>query len=112
MCFAPEFFGMGQNARTTDSNSVNPTPKFRTGDLFITRNALATIGFEGSLKALARHVSGDWGELCDADRKANELALKDGSRLLSVYWTATDVKFYIITEADRSYTTVLLPEDY
>ena len=88
------------------------TPKFRTGDVYITQNALAKIGFEESFKALARHVAGDWGELCEADRTANEVALKDGSRLLSVYWTAADVKFYIITEADRSYTTVLLPEDY
>ena len=86
--------------------------KFRTGDVYITVNALAKIGFEEAYKALARHISGDWGKLCDADRKANEAALKDGSRLLSIYWTASDVKFYIITESDRSYTTVLLPEDY
>ena len=86
--------------------------KFRTGDAYITKNALAKIGFEESYQALARHVAGDWGELCDADRRANEVALADGSRLLSIYWTASDVKFYIITEADRSCTTVLLPEDY
>jgi len=86
--------------------------KFRTGDVYITKNALAKIGLEEAHKALARHISGDWGELCEADRAANEAALKDGSRLLSIYWTASDVKFYIITEYDRSYTTVLLPEDY
>jgi len=103
---------MEPKSRKPRSNSNQLFPKFRTGNVFITRNALAKIGFEESFKAFARHVSGDWGELCEADRKANELALTDGSRLLSVYWTASDIKFYIITEADRSHTTVLLPEDY
>lgn len=110
-CLVDKFLGMEPKFRK--SKSSNPfNPKFKTGDVFITRNALAKIGFEESFKALARHASGDWGEPCEADRKANELALKDGSRLLSVYWTASDIKFYIITEADRSHTTVLLPEDY
>ena len=102
---------MEQKSRQTNiSNQFSA--KFRTGDIYITQNALAKIGFEEAFRALARHAAGDWGELCDADRKANEAALADGSRLLSVYWTASDVKFYIITEADRAYTTVLLPEDY
>ena len=103
---------MASKSPKTDSVTSKPTRKFKTGDVSITRNALARIGFDESFKALVRHVSGDWGELCDDDRKANEVALKDGSRLISVYWTEADVKFYIITEADRSYTTVLLPEDY
>ena len=103
---ASKFFGMAPKLRRAHTEN-----KFRTGDLYITRNALAEIGFDESLKALARHVAGDWGELTEADRKANEVALKDGSRLMSVYW-AEDVKFWIITEADRSCTTVLLPEDY
>jgi hypothetical protein len=99
-----------KSRKSNTSKQFNP--KFKTGDIFITKNAMAKLGFEESFKALARHVTGDWGELCDADLKANELALKEGSRLLSVYWTESDVKFYIITEADRSHTTVLLPEDY
>jgi hypothetical protein len=61
---------------------------------------------------MARHVSGDWGELDDEDKQSNEEALKDGSRLLSAYLDRNNVKFWIITEADRSATTVLLPEDY
>jgi hypothetical protein len=60
---------------------------------------------------LKRHASGDWGDICPEDRGLNELALKDGSRLLSVYGTG-ERKFWIITEADRSVTTVLMPEDY
>lgn len=68
-----------------------------------------------------RHVRGDWGDVCPEDARANELALKHGSRLLSSYelqppkiagQTLAPVKVWIITEADRSVTTILLPEEY
>ena len=59
-----------------------------------------------------RHVSGDWGDLVDEDWQLNQQALETGGRLFSVYTTAKGVKLYIITEADRSITTALLPEDY
>jgi len=78
----------------------------------ITRTALNRIGLEEPAAALARHSVGDWGEVNEFDHRANEVALRDGSNILSVYSTTEGVKFYIITEADRSYTTVLLPEDY
>lgn len=55
--------------------------------------------------------AGDWGNLCEEDRLANERALREGERLLSAYETAGGVTFWIITERDRSATTVLLPED-
>lgn len=64
---------------------------------------------------LDRHVSGDWGDLCEEDREANELALKNGDRILSSYHLNDDTKIWIITEADRSaptITTILLPEEY
>lgn len=61
---------------------------------------------------LARHVSGDWGELGAADCDENELSLREGFRILSAYTLQTGVKIWIITEADRSATTVLLPEEY
>ena len=61
---------------------------------------------------LRRHARGDWGELCRADWEANEQALFSNGRLLSVFYDRTGQKFYIITENDRSITTVLLPEDY
>jgi len=61
---------------------------------------------------LSVHQAGDWGDVCDDDRQANNRALTEGTRLLSVYHSATGVKFWIITEADRSITTVLCPEDY
>lgn len=86
--------------------------KFPLGRIMATPNALSQIPPEEVFSALARHQSGDWGEVCVEDRQANETALLDGSRLLSVYRTAAGVKFWIITEWDRSTTTVLLPEDY
>jgi hypothetical protein len=61
---------------------------------------------------LARHVSGDWGEVGEADWDENGLALREGFRILSAYTLRTGVKIWIITEADRSATTILLPEEY
>jgi hypothetical protein len=61
---------------------------------------------------LARHASGDWGELDEHDRKANEHALEHGLRVLSVYTLSSGEKIWIITEADRSTTTILLPKEY
>jgi hypothetical protein len=58
------------------------------------------------------HQSGDWGDVPEEARQENELALQQGFRLLSAYSSTEGVKFWIITEADRSSTTVLLPEDY
>jgi hypothetical protein len=66
---------------------------------------------EGPFDLLARHVTGDWGELCDFDRRQNEIALRDGYRILSSYDVLTG-RVWIITEADRSITTILLPEEY
>jgi hypothetical protein len=60
---------------------------------------------------LARHAMGDWGELCAFDRRQNEIALRDGYRVLSSYETMAG-RVWVITEADRSVTTILLPEDY
>lgn len=77
----------------------------------------------GALKALAeaeqtplefliRHRSGDWGEVCPEDWAENDLSVREGFRILSAYTLKTDVKMWIITEADRSVTTILLPEEY
>jgi len=59
-----------------------------------------------------RHLNGDWGDLCAEDKAENELSLKEGFRLLSAYEKTGMPKIWIITEADRSATTVLFPEDY
>ena len=63
-------------------------------------------------KALGRHARGDWGDLNPDDYRQNELALREGGRLLSVYSDRRDIRFWIITEADRAVTTVLLPAEY
>ena len=61
---------------------------------------------------LVRHLSGDWGDHSDEDRRENDLSLREGFRLLSAYTTRHGTQFWIITEADRSVTTFLLPEEY
>lgn len=61
---------------------------------------------------LDRHAAGDWGDIGTDDWNANEEALTTGSRLMSVYTVTEKLKIWIITESDRSATTLLLPEDY
>lgn len=107
----------------------NRTPRFEMGQLLmtpgvieaVTRDVLAPVipvQFVASVrvqKLLARHVRGDWGDVCADDAQANEDALKHGARLLSAYHYGEGrdrVKLWVITEADRSATTVLLPEEY
>jgi len=84
---------------------------FPLGEVLITANASLRLTTEEVLSALRRHASGDWGDLCPEDTLANEDALHQGGRLLSAYGQG-DHRFWIITEADRSVTTVLLPDDY
>lgn len=61
---------------------------------------------------LIRHATGDWGDLCPSDKKANQDALTTGARIFSSYKLNDQGKIWIITEADRSVTTLLLPEEY
>ncbi len=90
--------------------TINAT-KFPLGQIVITANAHAQLDSQAVNEALIRHASGDWGQVCEEDRQENELSLREGYRLLSVYGTG-DKRFWIITEADRSVTTVLMPDDY
>jgi hypothetical protein len=86
-------------------------PKFPLGQIVITATAQATLDPEDVRQGLSRHARGDWGEVCLEDTRSNADAIKHGHRLMSVYGHA-ERRFWIITEADRSVTTVLLPEDY
>ena len=92
--------------------------KFEPGRFLATPAVLKAVPRGMIFAAIDRHLNGDWGDVCDSDKRANDRALKDGSRLLSAYHTPAlgdkkrETKFWIITEADRSATTVLLPEDY
>lgn len=89
-----------------------PEEKFSLGRTVTTPAALANVPPEEMLTALFRHHHGDWGDVCEHDRLENEAALREGFRLHSVFQTRAGVNFWIITESDRSVTTVLLPEDY
>lgn len=94
-------------------NVVALHQKFRLGRTLATPRALKALQEAGQapLELLLRHVSGDWGEICEEDKTENELSLKNGFRLLSAFRTKTDVKIWIITEVDRS-ATLLLPDEY
>lgn len=86
--------------------------KFPLGHTVTTPGALETVPDDEMLLALIRHHHGDWGDVCEHDRLENELSLREGFRLHSVYHTAAGIEFWIMTEHDRSVTTILLPEDY
>ena len=85
--------------------------KFPLGEVVMTASAAEQLNPLAIAEGLSRHASGDWGEVCEEDARENELSLKEGYRLLSVYRSGHET-FWIITEADRSVTTVLLPDDY
>ncbi len=86
--------------------------KFATGQMVATPGALEAITALELTSFINRHINGDWGNLDEEDKKMNDDALVHGNRLMSSYTTEQGVKIWIITEADRSSTTVLLPEDY
>ena len=92
--------------------------KFEPGRFLATPAVLDAVPRGMIFAAIERHLNGDWGDVCDSDKRANDRALKNGCRLLSVYHTPAlgdkkrETKLWIITEADRSATTVLLPSDY
>ena len=89
-----------------------PLPKFSLGRIVMTESVSETLALHDIATALLRHAKGDWGDVCAEDREANESALWDGLRLFSVYHDRKGVKFWIVTEADRNSTTVLLPDHY
>ena len=82
------------------------------GRTVATPAALGVLSQSDLVVALRRHAAGDWGDVDAHDRAANDEALMSGGRLLSVYQSAAGITFWVITEADRSVTTVLLPDDY
>jgi hypothetical protein len=88
--------------------------RFLLGQLVATPGALAVLQKAGqnALEFLTRHQHGDWGDLTDEDKQENELSLLNDLRILSAYTLSTSERIWIITEADRSVTTILLPEDY
>ncbi len=95
-----------------DSPAGSPPPSFPPGMLAATPGALNVLTQSDILTALRRHLSGDWGDVPDDDKGANDAALIYGHRLLSAYRSGCGTAFWIITEWDRSATTILLPSEY
>lgn len=97
---------------------TTPTSKFPLGQTVVTAGVLGWVSEDATntrhlflRECLIRHVSGDWGDMCAEDCTTNEDALRYGSRLMSEY-NLDGARIWIITEADRSVTTVLFPEEY
>ena len=88
--------------------------RFPMGQIVATPGALQALeeASESPAALLKRHLIGDWGELSDEDRQENERSVSDGCRILSAYTLSTGIRIWIITEADRSATTLLLPPEY
>ena len=87
---------------------------FPLGQVLATPGALRALEEAGESASfyLSRHARGDWGEVCAEDKAENDLALREGFRIMSVYETAKGEKLWVITEADRSSTCILRPEEY
>ena len=92
--------------------TTDPVPRFPVGRLMITPAAAQMVPADEATRALRRHAAGDWGNVDSEDWAANDAALRHGTRLLSSYTTQDKTVFWVVTEADRSVTTILLPSDY
>ena len=103
------------NGHSNGTDTKMTTSTLPLGAVLLTAGAAETLPTADIYKALRRHASGDDGDdgdICDEDRAANRDARKYGDRVLSCYRTEDRTKFWVLTEADRSATTVLLPEEY
>jgi hypothetical protein len=99
---------------TSSMQRTTKPPLFDLGQLVATPGALAALEKTGQtpMEFLSRHVTGDWGDIPEEDRKENQYSLEHGSRLLSSYRTNAEEVVWVITEANRSHTTLLLPDEY
>lgn len=101
--------------KTTNNKNILliPQAKFPLGAIYLARIASEILPPREVFRALSRHAQADWGDLCREDRERNDQALESGEeRLFSSYHTEDGTKFWIITEWDRSVTTILLPDEY
>jgi hypothetical protein len=86
--------------------------KLSLGEVVITPGAALRVSAEDISAAIQKQARGDWGELDFEDSQLNDLRLQEGGPIASIYTSSTGLKFYVLTESDRSVTTVLLPEEY
>jgi len=103
--------------RTEKMISLDPVPgpafaKFELGEIVVTPGAALRLDPKDVQNSIARHTRGDWGELEPDDRRENDERIEKGGPLASIYKDSRGTTFYILTESDRSATTVLLPEEY
>jgi hypothetical protein len=94
------------------SNIQQSAIRFPLGQTVITQGALGALTTQDIVTGIRRHSSCDWGDVCPEDAQLNDAALSDGTRLLSAYKSLDGIRFWVITEADRSVTTFLLPSEY
>lgn len=99
-----------QNTITKTQNKA----LFSLGQIFLTIGAREALEESNQMpnEFLARHQSGDWGLVCEDDRRENELSVREGFRILSSFKTNLDVKLWVITEADRNSSSILCPNEY
>lgn len=102
-------FRVGLEAQNEKSKNL-----FSFGETIMTIGAKEALAESNQLpnEFLVKHQAGNWGEVCENDKQENDLSVKEGFRILSSYKTLQGVKIWIITEADRSATTILLPSEY
>jgi hypothetical protein len=101
-------------AMSSEGQLVRRLPTFHLGRIVATPGAIVALEFAGAdaLELLRRHANGDWGDLGVEDKRLNDEAILNGSRILSAYNLAGGERLWVLTEGDRSATTLLLPEEY
>jgi hypothetical protein len=98
----------------SEMQKIERKPLFELGQLVATFGALAALEKTGQtpMEFLSRHVTGDWGDIPEEDKKENQFSLEKGFRLMSSYRTTANAVVWVISEANRSHTTLLPPEEY
>ncbi len=102
------------HASSSEVVSSRPSINLPLGQLLSTPGAIEAMAQAGQnpMQLLDRHRTGDWGDLCAEDRAANDAAVEQGERILSAYTLTNGTKLWIISERDRSVTTILRPDEY
>jgi hypothetical protein len=103
-----------ETTNTESKMSNKPTNRFPLGQIVATPGAIQAMQDAGQTASvfLSRHAACDWGAICQQDKSLNDEAVDGEARILSAYTTSKGVRLWIITEVDRSVTTILLPEEY
>jgi hypothetical protein len=100
--------------RKRNDMSATTAARFPLGQIVATPGAIEALARaeQTAIEFLSRHQHGDWGDLCEEDRRENEFSVDKELRIFSAYHTKLGDKLWVITEADRSATTILLPSEY